>query len=77
MNDIERLNDHMAHVLGRINHMEAQIESLAKQLTLIQAQIALIQQRARVFKDGSQLIDAPGGITIVDGAEPYNRNPNG
>lgn len=69
MNDIERLNDHMAHVLGRITHLEAQVASLAAQLAQLQAQLA---QRTRTFPDGSQLIETRDSTTIVDGPAPYN-----
>lgn len=71
MNDIERLNDHMAHVLGRIIHLEAQVASLALQLAQLQAAVAM---RARTFPDGSQLIETRDGTTIVDGPAPYNRH---
>jgi hypothetical protein len=76
MNDIERLNEHMAHVLGRINHLEIQVASLVAQVAKLQTQV----ERAngiQTFADGSKLISTGDGFTIVDAPAPYNRNQNG
>ena len=72
MNDIERLNDHMAHVLGRITHLEAQVASLASQVAKLQTQVERATN-TKTFADGSKLIGTNDGFTIVDGPAPYNR----
>lgn len=76
MNDIERLNEHMAHVLGRINHLEIQVASLVAQVAKLQAQVERTTN-TKAFADGSKLISTNDGFTIVDGPAPYNRNQNG
>jgi hypothetical protein len=73
MNDIERLNEHMAHVLGRINHLEIQVASLVAQVAKLQAQVERATN-TKAFADGSKLISTNDGFTIVDGQEPYNRH---
>jgi hypothetical protein len=75
--DIQNLNDHMVHALGRINHLELQVKALAAQLAKLQAQVGQAQQRAQRFADGSQLIETPGGFMIIDEPAPYNRENKG
>lgn len=75
--DIQHLHDHMVHALGRINHLELQVKSLAAQLAKLQAQVAQAQQRSQRFADGSQLIETPQGFTIIDEPAPYNRENKG
>lgn len=69
MNEQERLNDHISHILGRITHLEAQVASLALQLAQLQASVAM---RTRTFPDGSQLIETRDGTTIIETPTPYN-----
>jgi hypothetical protein len=73
MSDYERLNEHMAHVLGRINHLELQVKSLVQQVAALQA-AADQATGSKSFADGSKLISTGDGFTIVDGPEPYNRH---
>ena len=75
--EITALNDHMIHALGRINHLEVQVGSLARELAKLQAQVGLAQQRSQRFADGSQLIEGPNGFTIIDEPAPYNRGNKG
>lgn len=42
--EITKLNDHMAHVLGRINHLELQAKFLVAQLAKLQARVSKIQE---------------------------------
>lgn len=37
--EIEKLNDHMVHALGRINHLELQVRSLAAAVARLQIQV--------------------------------------
>ena len=75
--EITQLNDHMIHALGRINHLEVQVSSLAAQLAKLQAMVTLAQQRSQRFADGSQLIETAQGFTIIDEPAPYNRENKG
>jgi len=75
--DIQKLNDHMSHVLGRISHLEAQVESLARSVWKLQGQVELLSKKSKTFKDGSQLIESPQGFTIIDEPAPYNRENKG
>ncbi|CAB4138934.1 hypothetical protein UFOVP807_36 [uncultured Caudovirales phage] len=78
MNDeIQNLNDHMVHALGRINHLELQVKALAAAVAKLQAQVAQAQQRSQRFADGSQLIETPQGFTIIDEPAPYNSENKG
>lgn len=47
--DINHLNDHMVHALGRINHLELQVKALAAAVAKLQAQVA--QAKARAGED--------------------------
>jgi len=75
--DVQHLNDHMVHALGRINHLELQVKALAAAVAKLQAQVAQAQQRSQRFADGSQLIESPQGFTIIDEPAPYNRENKG
>lgn len=44
--EIEKLNDHMVHALGRINHLELQVRSLAAAVARLQVQVAKAQAQA-------------------------------
>lgn len=75
--EIQKLNDHMVHVLGRISHLEAQVESLARSVWKLQVQVGQAQTRSQRFADGSQLIETPQGFTIIDEPAPYNSENKG
>jgi len=75
--EINALNDHMVHALGRINHLELQVNGLLAQLAKLQVLVTQAQQRSKRFADGSQLIEGPQGFTIIDEPAPYNRENKG
>jgi hypothetical protein len=75
--EITALNDHMVHALGRINHLELQVNGLLAQLAKLQVLVTQAQQRSKRFADGSQLIEGPQGFTIIDDPAPYNRENKG
>lgn len=49
--EITALNDHMIHALGRINHLEVQVSSLARELAKLQAQVAKAQAPGKTGGD--------------------------
>ena len=75
--EIQKLNDHMVHVLGRINHLELQVRGLAAAVARLQVQVGQAQTRSQRFADGSQLIETPQGFQIIDEPAPYNSENKG
>ena len=76
MSDTEKLNDNMIHALGRIAHLEAQVESLARSVWILQERVERVSKgdpQVITYADGSKTIHAGGSTIIVDAPAPYGK----
>jgi hypothetical protein len=72
----DKLNDNMIHALGRIAHLEAQVESLARSVWILQERVDRVSKgdpAVITYADGSKTIHAGGSTIIVDAPAPYGK----
>jgi len=75
-NEHEKLNDNIIHALGRIAHLEAQVESLARSVWILQERVDRVTKgdpAVITYADGSKTILTPNGTIIVDAPAPYGK----